>query len=241
MSSGPNAARWRVVELGDVDSTQEEAKRRLRAGEALDGLVLRAARQLAGRGRRGRTFVSEAGGSYQSFVLDDPEGRWRGGGTLLALTVGVAEALAARGVRVGAKWPNDLLDAGSGKCGGLLAEHVRGHLVVGVGLNAGEGPDGFGRLALDLPATHEAALDGIDRGLRLAAAPDRLPAAYARWDALSGRGLTVLAGDGAREVRGTARGVDADGALRLDTPDGLVSVSSGSVTRIDTPSRPHSS
>lgn len=228
--------RWRIVYVDDVDSTQEEAKRRLRSGEALDRTVLRALRQRAGRGRRGRTFVSAAGGSYQSLVVRDVDGRWRTGGVTLALSAGVAEAFEARRVAVRLKWPNDLLDAQGRKCGGLLAEHAREHLIVGVGVNAEDAPEEFGAVGAPLATVHDAVLEGVERGLLIALDPDRLAAAFAPWDALAGRTVTVeRAGDGERVV-GVARGVAADGALRVATRAGpVVRVTDGSVREVDPP------
>ena len=52
----------------------------------------------------------------------------------MALAVGLAETFPTYGARVGIKWPNDILYKGR-KLGGILAEHARGHLLVGVGVN----------------------------------------------------------------------------------------------------------
>lgn len=226
---------WRVEALDEIDSTQEEVKRRLRRGDVVAGLVLRAGRQLAGRGRRGRAFASEPGGSYQSLGIADPEGRWRHGATVLALAVGLAEALGARRAGVRLKWPNDLLAEHGPKLGGLMAEHVRDHLVVGVGLNVGASPEGFAALNLPLERVHEAVLEGVERGLVAAAEPDRLPRAYAAWDALAGRTVTVREGEGAAPRRGAAAGIDADGALLLRGPDGEAAIRTGTVTEVAPP------
>ncbi|MDZ7800773.1 MAG: biotin--[acetyl-CoA-carboxylase] ligase [Trueperaceae bacterium] len=231
------ASAWRIVQLDEIDSTQEEAKRRLRAGEPLDATVLRAARQRAGRGRRGRSFVSEVGGSYQSLVVRDAEGAWRHGAITLALAVGIAEALAARGAQVGLKWPNDLIDPAGRKCGGLLAEHVHGHLItgVGVGVDVATAPAGFGVVRAPLDAVHAAVMDGVTRGLALADTPVRLPGMFAPWDVLAGRTVSVTpAAAGAGPATGVAEGVTAGGALRLRSPRGDVrTVPGGSVIAVD--------
>ncbi|MFP6688802.1 MAG: biotin--[acetyl-CoA-carboxylase] ligase, partial [Alphaproteobacteria bacterium] len=61
-------AEFRWVEMDSVDSTNAEAKRLACAGAA-DGTIVWAQRQTAGRGRRGRTWTSEPGNLYASFVL----------------------------------------------------------------------------------------------------------------------------------------------------------------------------
>ena len=56
------------IQLGDIDSTNAEALRR--AGEGETGpLWVTAERQLAGRGRDGRTWISEKGNLYSSLLL----------------------------------------------------------------------------------------------------------------------------------------------------------------------------
>ena len=64
---------WPVHWLEDVDSTNEEAKRRARAGH-LDGQWITARAQTAGRGRLGRDWVSPPGNLYATalFKWDAP-------------------------------------------------------------------------------------------------------------------------------------------------------------------------
>ena len=63
---------FRVETVAEIDSTNEELKRRALLG-AEAGLVLRAGLQTAGRGRRGRNWVSEPGNLYVSLTLEAPE------------------------------------------------------------------------------------------------------------------------------------------------------------------------
>ena len=109
---------------------------------AVEGLVVVADEQTAGRGRRGHTWFSPPGsGLYVSVVLSpatspvDPARAT----TLLTLAAGVAIAEGieeACGLRVDLKWPNDLL-VSRRKLGGILAESSGGthSVVVGYGLN----------------------------------------------------------------------------------------------------------
>jgi len=96
--------------------------------------------QSGGRGRRGRQWVSPpAAGICLSFGYEFQCGLPRLGPLSLVAGIAVAETVAAQGVEVGLKWPNDL-QVGGRKLGGLLVE-IRGpsdgpcQVVIGVGLN----------------------------------------------------------------------------------------------------------
>jgi BirA family biotin operon repressor/biotin-[acetyl-CoA-carboxylase] ligase len=134
---------WRsLIRFESVDSTQLEAGRRLAAGMAMDGVVLWAERQTAGKGRMTHGWVSEAGGLYVTaglpydLPLRMPDTGW------ISLIAALAAAQALRetlGLDVQIKWPNDLIVAGR-KVGGLLGEvkALAGGarmILVGMGIN----------------------------------------------------------------------------------------------------------
>ena len=231
----PLAIAFRIEHFDTLASTQSEVRRRLERGEDVDGLVVRAARQTQGRGRRGDRWESAPGGSYQTLALRDPAPPSLGrGGAAVTVAVGLAETLQDYGVRAGVKWPNDLYYRGR-KLGGILTEYVRGHLLVGVGLNVGNAPPP-GAVALrgwDLEGVHGAVLAGMQRGLD-AWVEDAasLPERFRAFDALAGRAVRVDAGG--RVVAGIGRGVDERGCLLLEAQDAaadraVVAVCSGSV------------
>lgn len=211
-------------------STQRSLRERLEAGEDVDGLVLRASEQTGGVGRRGRAWSAGPGGSYQSLALADPKDVLRTPITALALALALAEELVVAGAGVRVKWPNDVY-LGGGKLSGVLAEHVRGHLLVGVGVNVeNEVPSGAATLrGWDVERVSELVLDSIRSGVdalsqeRMSAFPER----YAALDLLAGEVVTLSTAKG--EVRGTALGVTAGGALRLRVSGEEVSFTSGSV------------
>ena len=137
------AGRFDVDAVDTCDSTSSELLRRAEQG-APAGAVVVADRQTAGRGRRGRTWLSVPGESLTFSLL------WRfacpsGGLAGLSLAVGVAlaqglEALGAGGICL--KWPNDvLLRCGDdfAKLAGVLVElasDAQGtQAVIGIGLN----------------------------------------------------------------------------------------------------------
>ncbi len=122
-----------------IDSTNDEALRRIEAG-AGGGEVILAARQTAGRGRHGRDWDSPPGNLYLSVTVDPPTGRPAGE---LAFVAGLAaaeaiEAATGGAARVQLKWPNDLM-LGGRKLGGLLIEGATGAarptLALGLGVN----------------------------------------------------------------------------------------------------------
>lgn len=109
-----------VVRLGDVGSTNDEAMARLRGGSGDVWVV--AERQLAGRGRRGRPWISETGNLYASFAFSSSLGATALGLLPLAAATALADAIeAATGLKPAHKWPNDVL-IGDAKTAGILIE-----------------------------------------------------------------------------------------------------------------------
>lgn len=130
VSGGVGNAGWRLLECECAASTNDLA-RDLPAWSAV-----RADTQTGGRGRFGRTFVSDPGGLWISAVLpaDGGVAKWAG----FSLMVGVHLVKMLEDLKVPAarlRWPNDLM-SGQKKLGGLLIEQsAKDVLVVGFGLN----------------------------------------------------------------------------------------------------------
>ena len=123
------------------DVALERATQAVQARRDVDGLVIVAEEQTAGRGRRGHTWFSPPGsGLYVSVVLAPSRARVDPARATLLLTlaagVAIAEGIAsATGLRADLKWPNDLQLARR-KLAGILAEGGAGHVVVvGYGIN----------------------------------------------------------------------------------------------------------
>ena len=130
------------VVLKEIDSTNRVAKELARAG-APHGTAVIAARQTAGRGRRGRTFFSPEGGIYLSVILRfslEPE-QW---GLITPMAaVAVCETIERLcGVTCGVKWVNDILLKGKKLCG-ILAEGEGEAVVLGAGINYRAPQGGF--------------------------------------------------------------------------------------------------
>lgn len=215
--------------LDECDSTNARLLDRAKSG-APSGTVIVAGRQTAGRGRRGRPWFSAPGASLTFSLLwryaDNPAG--------LPLAVGVALA-EALGDEARLKWPNDLLRDGR-KLGGVLVETAGGAAAIGIGLNL-RLPDGLPddvratAAAWDRPVSHSDLLPALMAAL---AAFDREGFApfRPRWLARCAHlGSTVrILSDVGPPQEGRCMGVDDDGALLLETADGVQRILSGDVS-----------
>jgi BirA family biotin operon repressor/biotin-[acetyl-CoA-carboxylase] ligase len=238
-----------VEVLLETDSTNT----RLR-GQALDGArsgsVCLAELQHRGRGRRGKYWVSPfAANLYLSLLWRSPLGAAALGGLSLVTGIAVLRCLRAFGVSgAGLKWPNDIL-AGDAKLAGILID-VAGEsagpcaVVIGIGVNVAMRP--AAAHAIDQAWTDLHRLTGrpdISRN-RLAAGllDSLLPVLqtfdtgglqpflteWQRHDLVCGRRVDLRLHDST--VRGTARGIDAGGALLVETDTGLRRFTSGEVS-----------
>lgn len=138
---------WRHVEERDVSSTNDYCLQKARDGAA-SGFWVTAERQTGGRGRRGRTWVSEGGNLYASLLLNNPAQR-ENLGTLplvaaLAANFAIKKALSSSAAEVKIKWPNDVLINGAKVCGILLESEVVSKdvtsIVIGIGINVSHHP-----------------------------------------------------------------------------------------------------
>ncbi len=231
-----------------IDSTNAELLRQL-GNRARSGLVCTAEQQSAGRGRRGREWVSPfARNLYLSVAWCYTEGMVALEGLSLAVGVAVARALEHSGVAgVALKWPNDIL-VNRAKLGGILLE-MAGHsaescqVVVGVGLNVAM-PDAAAA-SIDQAWTDASTAAGVTvsrNDLLVALLDELLPLlagwdshGFARWreawqarDAFADTAVILSAGD--RRVAGTARGVDERGALLLESAGAVHSVHGGEIS-----------
>ena len=226
-----------LLALEEIDSTNEEARRRARAGEP-GPLWITATRQTAGRGRRGRVWVAPTGNLSATLLIRPKRSPTDCAQLSFAAALAVADMLShhtsAHQIRL--KWPNDVLVDGR-KIAGILLESESGadglatYLAIGIGINLAAYPDDT-----EHPATALAAL-GI-----VAPAPKdallHLAAAFAKWyEAWRGEGFSALRaawlsrafGLGARirvrlaegDILGVFRDIDETGALVLGLPGGV--------------------
>ena len=242
-----------VEVLPEIDSTNTELMRRARAGQT-DPVLLVAETQTAGRGRLGRPWHGEVGHALTFSVgLMLQPADWSG--LSLAVGLSLAQSLDPQGeLGIRLKWPNDLwvkrpqTATGWGKLAGILIETsmpaVMGYrsdlgryCVVGVGINiappVAEGlstaPMGLQDLQSGISAP-ETLLQVAEPLLATLLAFERtgfapLQQAFNARDAL--HNLPVTLSDGRH---GVARGVDATGAMLVDTAQGQELISSAEVS-----------
>jgi BirA family biotin operon repressor/biotin-[acetyl-CoA-carboxylase] ligase len=150
-----SAAGVRLVSHELLASTNTEALTLARAGER-GPLWVTAGRQSAGRGRRGRTWTSEAGNLYASLLLTEPASpeHWPELSFVMALAIHdtIADLAPAARPRLAIKWPNDLLLDGAKFAGILTEAEGSTTVVVGIGINCISHP-----ADTDYPATNLAA------------------------------------------------------------------------------------
>ncbi len=128
---------YKLISLQRVDSTQNHAQQMILDGRAVDGTVILADVQTAGRGRHARRWVSSSGNLYASFIFDAVP---RDARLAYVAAVAVADVMASFGIECGIKWPNDILINGAKVCG-ILIEYVGDFAVLGVGINIMSAPE----------------------------------------------------------------------------------------------------
>jgi BirA family biotin operon repressor/biotin-[acetyl-CoA-carboxylase] ligase len=236
--------------LVETSSTNHVALNLGRQG-ALEGTLVVADAQSAGRGRLGRAWLAPPGTSLLfSIIFRPPPGR-PPFQTIMAVALGVARGIAAEtGLVASLKWPNDVLLNGR-KAGGLLAEsEAQGALpefmVVGVGLNV----NFLARSVPGIPAEATSLLEASEREVDRCALLRRILQAvdeeyvqfrrgvspYARWvEALATVGKEVVVELGRDQIRGRAERADESGALWVHEASGTQRrILAGDVTHLRT-------
>jgi BirA family transcriptional regulator, biotin operon repressor / biotin---[acetyl-CoA-carboxylase] ligase len=212
----------------------------LAAEGAPEWTLVTAAHQTEGRGRQGRTWADVEGRALLCSLVLRPDMAPDAAGVLALLAgASMAEALAAvTGEDVRCKWPNDLL-LGDAKVGGVLLEAgldgVLRHVVVGVGVNltapAGVGGAGAVGARADAAAILTAFLERFAAGYRADARSARARAAWLARNATIGRTVRARTVSGDTAV-GEATGLAEDGALQVQTSEGIVEVGFGEIEHL---------
>lgn len=233
----------------EIDSTNLEVKRRAEAG-AEAPLLVAADTQTAGRGRRGRTWISPPGNDiYMSLLLRPPIRPEHASMLTIVAALAVAGGIREEtGLEAGIKWPNDAVVNGKKICG-ILTEMSTdmeeiSYVVPGIGINVNSEvfSPGIAATATSL----KLCLGRTVKRAGIIAAVIRCFAEYyrifLRTEDLSGlkelyesmlvnldREVLVL--DPGGEYRGIARGITSSGELRVEREDGTeTAVLSGEVS-----------
>lgn len=236
-----------------VDSTNA-ALARLVAEGALEGTVVLADAQTAGRGRIGKLWVSPPGVNLHLSVLLKPplplaEARLY---TLIG-SLAIADAVESHGVKAQVKWPNDVL-VNDKKIGGILADvHTHGGhleaLTMGIGVNLNIDRPGMNQLYGDAAAgatsLREARGQHVDRNAFAARVLESLEQRHfdflahgkapllTEWRRRSFLGRRVTVREEDVHVEGIAMSLDEEGCLVVNLDDGsTVRVREGEVTPV---------
>jgi BirA family transcriptional regulator, biotin operon repressor / biotin---[acetyl-CoA-carboxylase] ligase len=231
-----------ILRLDSLPSTNLEAAKRAIEG-APEGLCVVANEQTAGRGRFQRQWISPKGtGLYLSIILRPQidHGAW----SLITLAAALAvhdALLEACSLETDIKWPNDVL-ADERKLCGILAETVEtklgGAVVLGIGINLTS--DSLPPELKEIATSVESATGKRpDREVVLQALLGKLRNRYAKLQQQAGaeetirewckhssyaQGKRIRVANANETLEGTTRGVESDGALRLETDAGEITV-----------------
>ncbi|PSU95470.1 biotin--[acetyl-CoA-carboxylase] synthetase [Photobacterium leiognathi subsp. mandapamensis] len=230
-----------------IDSTNQYLLDRV--GQLPSGSVCLAEYQEAGRGRRGRQWLSPFGSNlYLSIYWRLDAGMAAAMGLSLVVGVAIAETLQQLGapdVRV--KWPNDIYYKDQ-KLAGILVEMTgqagdAAHLVIGMGLNVSmpikeqaEITQAWTNLAQacdNLPSRNQLAAQLIAHLTQTLIDYEQqgLTGFVERWNKIDNflnRPVKLLIGE--RTIEGIARGIDAQGALLLETDEGVTPYIGGEIS-----------
>jgi BirA family biotin operon repressor/biotin-[acetyl-CoA-carboxylase] ligase len=147
---------YTLLSLPEVESTNDEAARRLKSGEAAMRTVVTATSQTKGRGRYGRDWVSDEGNLFASILLKPPgvSFSWAQLGFVASLSIAEGLKKILHDKKVQLKWPNDVLVEDK-KIAGILLEikpnpKNEDALILGFGVNCVSHPDNAAVMATDL-------------------------------------------------------------------------------------------
>ena len=229
-----------------IDSTNQHLLDRINVLES--GSVCLAEYQSKGRGRRGREWVSPFGCNlYLSMYWRLEAGMAGAMGLSLVVGVAIVEALEKLGIAgIKLKWPNDLYHHDK-KLAGILVEMSgqagsAAHLVIGMGMNLAM-PSNTQGITQPWACLSDVAEQAVDRNQLAATLINTLQDALTdyemtgmhgfveRWNRVDnylGREIRLIMGN--REVIGVSRGINEQGAVLIETSNGLETYIGGEIS-----------
>jgi len=234
----------RLLLVEETGSTNQDVMRLAEQGEP-DGLVMIAERQTKGRGRLGRLWHTMPESLAVSVLLRPPLPPEQVPQLSLLTAVALHDALKMYVPALRIKWPNDLMCHGA-KLAGILTEMRAGpgnvHAVVlGFGINLSPPLDGWPaditQAATDMATASGhaqsrleiivAVLHALDCWYDLYLQQGFEPVRDAWWQAHAASDQCVRVHDGRGYIHGVARRLDHDGALLLETEQGMQRIIAG--------------
>lgn len=232
-----------ILRFDSLPSTNTEAARQALQG-APEGLCVVAREQTKGRGRAGRTWISPANaGLYFSIVLRPLSLDARAWPLLtLMAALAVRDALLETcGLETDIKWPNDIL-ANERKLCGILAETVEAEIgravIIGIGINLND--DAFppelknsatsiSSLTGNAPGSEQllqALIHALEQRYNILQAANGAEETIREWSQYSSyaQGRRVRVQLETEKFDGWTRGLEPDGALRVETFTGEIRI-----------------
>lgn len=236
---GMRSAQTELVHVENIVGSTNDILRQLLQKRAENGTVCLAEAQTAGRGRRGRTWVSPYGSSlYLSMLWRFDNGYQAMTGLSIMVGVVLNNTLTQFGVRgTRLKWPNDVYGDNK-KLAGILIE-VEGQAdasvsaIIGIGVNLRLPNDvkGIDQAFTDVSALIGSSFSRNEISKKLienlwAALPvfqaEGLQPFINDWDKADlYKDKEVILISGEKQIKGIARGIDNGGALLLETKQGI--------------------
>lgn len=194
-------------------------------GETEDVAVL-AKEQTGGKGTKNRSFISQKGGVYATFLLhrkDFPAAK--AFDIVKQLSLAVVKTLESFGVEVKIKWPNDIYAGGKKICGMLIKNHISGdkidYTIVGIGVNVNnEISAEIKNIAISMRDIlhNETDVDAVFDKLAEEVTKNQEVALYGDYSCVLGKNISVIRGE--NTFSAIAEAILPDG--RLELSDGQV-------------------
>ena len=230
---------WQWYDYPSLGSTNDLAKEQ---SENFSGTpsVYTAKVQTAGRGRRGRQWVSKEGNLFMSQLLktEIPVSD-----TVFITAVSVAETIRnlTIGLQINIKWPNDVLIGGKKISGILIEAAANGTVVIGTGVNLANSPkdneviyrtDNLAAHGFDI--SREAFLSEylkiFDANMNLRR-KQGLAAILKKWLAYAYRlGQTIKVSRNSKVLEGIFKGIDEQGFLLLEQDQNIIKIAAGDIS-----------
>lgn len=222
----------KIIKLKEVDSTNEYAKRQNFCGD----VVVTAEVQTAGRGTKGRSFVSDRGGLYLSVMrtFDNFDGK-NTFSIMISCCVAVCKTVESFSLKPVIRWANDVLVGGRKICGTLIENTLSsGNMcrsIVGMGVNVNNRlPEELQDIATSISQEtgKKVSVAKVRRRLLKNLKRQYTVEDYKRYIDWFGQEVTLRRQDGA--VRAVALDVDEQGRLVCEIDGAIQKISSAEVS-----------
>ncbi len=238
-----------ILHYNTIDSTNTEARRLYELGER-GPIWIVADEQKAGRGRLGRTWHSQPGNLYSTFLFPchTPQSKVAQISFVSSLAVQDVATHFATAAAITLKWPNDCLLNGSKFCG-ILSESISDSVALGIGMNITHAPPNMPYAttclkehapSITVKAAHEVLAARLKHWLQIWHDGRDFETIKFAWEASAlnlGKNLSVDIGTAIRQ--GIFKGLNDDGAMILRQLDGTeITIHAGDV-RVTQPKENH--